>query len=153
RAKVREDLEGSAKKRIESDFRNNLLKALVEANPVDVPPSMLAEQKQILIDDLRNRMISEGLTETEFQSYLQKWEKEFEATASQMIQAGILVDTIDKKHSRESSPADCERRLETYVKHTGIDIDRIRKSYSRPDQAKKLESMIPEEKVIEYLLK
>lgn len=150
---IREDLEQNEKKRIESDTKNRLLKELVRNNPVQVPPSMLAEQKQALVEDMKRRMTEQGMGETEFEEYAQKWDKDFESTAAEMIQSGFLVDAIAKKHELRWSEADLEKKYEEYAQQTGIDLERIKDFYSRPEQTQRLTYMITEEKVIEFLLK
>src|SRR5207253_1917986 len=53
---IREDLEGTEKKRVEDAFKNRLLKKLVIENPVEVPSSLLKDQKNSLIEDFKKRM-------------------------------------------------------------------------------------------------
>lgn len=149
---IREDIEGSEKKRIESDFKNRLLKALVDNNPVEVPPSMQKEQKQALIEDMKKRMAEQGMDEAQFADYEKKWDVDFNNTAREMIQAGFIVDAIAKKHELQCNKDDIDAKLEEYAKQTGLEKDRIREFYAKPEQAQRLAYMITEDKVIGFLL-
>jgi trigger factor len=115
---IREDLEGSEKKQIEADFKNNILKVLVKNNPVDVPPSLLKEQKQALVDDMKNKMSQQGMNETQFAEYESKWSSDFEGTAREMIQAGFLIDAIAKKHELSWNDEDLENKFKEYAQQT-----------------------------------
>lgn len=150
---IREDLVSSEKKRIEGDTKNRLLKALVKANPVDVPPSMLKEQKQALIEDTKRKMLEQGMDEASFSDYATKWDKDFDGTAAEMIQSGFVVDAIAKKHDLKWSSADLDAKFDEYSKQTGIDVARIKEFYSKPEQMQRLTYMITEDKVIEFLMK
>jgi trigger factor len=150
---IRKDFEESEKKRIESDFKNRLLRKLVAANPVEVPPSMLNEQKQALKDDMKKRMQEQGMSEADFESYSSKWDKDFESSASEMIQSGFLIDAIAKKHELKWTEQDLETKFEEYSKQTGIEKTRIKEFYSRPEQLNRVTYAITEEKVIDFLLK
>ncbi|GIL18830.1 MAG: trigger factor [Oligoflexia bacterium] len=150
---IRDDIEGSEKKRIEQDFKNRLLKALVDANPVEVPPSMQKEQKQALIEDMKKKMAEQGMGEREFAEYEKKWDLDFETTAKEMIQAGFIVDAIAKKHELQCNKDDIDAKLEEYAKQTGLEKDRIREFYAKPEQAQRLAYMITEDKVIDFVLK
>lgn len=150
---IKADLEKSERTRIEADFKNRILKTLVQLNPVDVPTSLLQEQKQSLIEDMRGRMAQQGLGPDQFTEYLQKWDKDFENTAKEMIQSGFLIDAIATKHQLSWSEEDLNKKYEDYASQTGIDLARIKEFYSKPDQAQKLTYMITEEKVMEHLLK
>lgn len=153
KTKIREDLEQSQKKQIESDFKNQLLKVLVSQNPVEVPPSMLKEQKQILVNDMKKRMMEQGMPESDFAEYETKWQNEFESSASEMIQSGFLIDAIANKHNLRWTDTELEQKLVEYSKQTGIEIQKIREFYARPEQTQRLTYMITEEKVIEFLTK
>lgn len=153
RKSIQNDLEGSEKKRIEDAFKNRLLKKLVEANPVEVPPSLLSEQKQTLINDFNERMKQQGMGEADLVAYAEKWDADFAKTASEMIQASFLVDAIARKHDLLCKNEDVEKKLEEYAQQTGIELSRIKEFYSKPEQTSRLTYMITEEKVIAHLMK
>lgn len=145
------DLEQSEKKRIDQDFKNRLLKKLVAANPVEVPPSMLKDQKKALVEDMKKRMSEQGMTDDEFQSYSEKWDKDFESSAAEMIQSGFLIDALATKHDLRWTEADLDAKFEEYAKTTGIDKERIKEFYSRPEQMNRVTYAITEDKVIAFL--
>lgn len=148
---IREDLEGSENKRIEDAFKNRLLKTLVKENPVEVPPSLLKEQKKALIDDFHKRTHEQGLSHDEFEQYVAKWDKDFEKTAGEMIQSSFLIDAIARKHDLICKREDIDAKFQEYAAQTGIEETRIREFYSRPEQMSRLTYMITEEKVIGLL--
>lgn len=150
---IRKDFAESEQKRIDSDFKNRMLKALVAKNPVEVPPSMLLEQKNALKEDMKKRMVEQGMGEGDFASYAEKWDKDFESSASEMIQSGFLIDTIAKKHELKWTEADLEKKFDEYAQQTGIEKSRIKEFYSRPEQMNRVTYAITEEKVIDFLLK
>lgn len=150
---IKQDVEQTEKKRIENDFKNRLLRKLVELNPVDVPPSMLVDQKAALVEDMKKKMVDQGLTDDQFVEYSQRWDKDFEKTASEMIQSGFIVDAIAKTHNLNATDEDLSNKFDEYVKQTGIDLARIKEFYGRPEQTSRLTYMITEEKVIDFLMK
>lgn len=153
KATIREDLEQNEKRRIDNDTKNRLLKELVKNNPVEVPASMLADQKKALVEDMRKRMTDQGMDEAGFEDYAKKWDRDFETTAGEMIQSGFLVDAIAKKHDLRWTQEDLDAKIAEYAAQTGIDLERIREFYSKPEQTQRLTYMITEEKTIAHLLK
>ena len=149
---IREDLEQSEKKRIETDMKNRLLKKLVSLNPVDVPPSMLQDQKKALIEDMKKKMSEQGMSDSEFQIYTEKWDKDFENSAAEMIQSGFLIDAIAGKHDLKWNDEDLDKKFEEYASTTGIDKVRIKEFYSRPEQMNRVTYAITEDKVIAFLM-
>lgn len=150
---IEEDLQANDKKRIEDAFKNRMLKVLVKENPVEVPPSLLKEQKNSLVEDFKKRMSDQGMGPEDFASYVDKWDSDFEKTASEMIQSSFLVDAIAKKHDLFCKKEDLDAKFAEYAAQTGIDEARIKEFYGRPEQASRMTYMITEEKVIDFLNK
>lgn len=148
---VEEDIEQSEKKRIEDSFKNRLLKKLVEANPVDVPASLMKDQKAALIEDFKKRMGDQGMPATDFDAYIQKWDADFANTAAEMIQSSFLIDKLAQEHDLGCKREDVEAKFAEYSKQTGIELERIKEWYSKPEQMSRLTYMITEEKVVKIL--
>lgn len=148
---LKSDIEQSETKRIEDAFKNRLIKKLVEANPVEVPASLLKEQKATLIEDFKKRMKEQGMQESEFEAYVQKWDSDFAKTASEMIQSSFLIDKLAVDSNMICTEADLNIKFTEYAKQTGIEEPRIREWYSKPEQMSRLTYMITEEKVIKMI--
>jgi trigger factor len=150
---IHDDLESTEKKRIEDSYKNRLLKVLVKENPVEVPRSLLNDQKNSLIEDFKKRMSEQGMSPADFQDYVKKWDSDFEKTAAEMIQSSFLIDAIAQKHNLHCKDEDLEKKYKEYAAQTGIEETRIREFYGRPEQTSRLSYMISEEKVIDFLNK
>lgn len=148
---LRKDIEDSDKKRIEDAFKNRLIKKLVAENPVQVPASLLKEQKATLIEDFKKRMKDQGMQEADFTDYVQKWDADFSKTASEMIQSSFLIDKLAVDHNMGSTKEDLDNKYQEYAKQTGLEEARIREWYAAPDKASRLSYMITEDKVIKMI--
>lgn len=149
---IKNDMIESDKKRIEEAFKNRLVRKLAEENPIDVPPRLLQEQKLALIEDFKNRMQSQGMTPSDFEQYVQKWDADFAKSAKEMIQSSFLIDAIARKHDLTSTQADVDKKLEDYATQSGIEIEKVREFYSKPEQLSRLTYSLTEEKVIQFLM-
>lgn len=150
---IREDIESSEKQRIEEAFKNRLLKKLIELIPVDVPLSLLKEQKQALVEDVKKKMTEQGMNDQEFSDYITKWDKDLQGTASEMIQSSFIIDAIATDKKLHCTDEDVNAKFAEYATQTGIDEARIREFYSKPDQDGRLRYSITEKKVIDEIVK
>lgn len=148
---VQTDMEQTEKKRIEDAFKNRLLKRLVAANPVEVPVSLMKDQKAALVEDFKKRMGEQGMQATEFDDYVQKWDADFSTTASEMIQSSFLIDRLAQDHNLICTKEDLDAKFDEYVKQTGIELARIKEWYAKPEQMSRLTYMITEDKVVKLL--
>lgn len=151
KASVRKDIEASDTKRIDEAFKNRLIKKLVTENPVQVPASLLKEQKAALIEDFKKRMKDQGMQEVDFTDYVQKWDADFSKTASEMIQSSFLIDKLAVDHNLAATKEDLDAKYKEYAQQTGLEESRIREWYAAPEKTSRLSYMITEEKVIKMI--
>lgn len=152
KSEIENDLKQNEMRRIDEDTRSRLLKKLVEVNPVLVPPSMLANQKQMLIEDFGRRMRSQGMTEEQFKEYQVKWDQDFTNTASQMIQSSFLLSEIAADNKITASREDLQKKIQEFADRSQIDVTRVQEFYNQPEQMNRLRFQVIEEKVVSLLL-
>jgi trigger factor len=152
RKNIKDDLEQTEKRRIESEFKDNLFKKLVQLNPIEVPPSLVAQQKEGLIKDFEKRMSEQGMGSEEFEDYLSKWDKDFERNAIEILQAAYISKAIAEKHELSAKKEDVENKIKEYAKTTGIEEKKVRDHFLRAEMAERFVHGITEEKVFAYVL-
>jgi trigger factor len=149
---ILEDLTLGEEGRVKEDTRNRILKALVKENPVEVPKSIHLHQKKMLMDDVKQKMQSQGMDESQFLDYASKWDKDFDESASFMIQSSFLVDAIADEKKLRATDADFEEKLNLYSEETGMDLKKLQEFYQDPDKKANLKYQLTEEKVVDFLI-
>ena len=154
-AKMHEALEAdyrtSEEKRIAEDFKKRILKALVARNPVDVPKSMLNEQKQMMMEDVKGRMKQQGMAEADFKEYADKWDADFNDSAAFMIQSSFLLNAIAQKEGLAANSEDLNAKIEEYAQQTGIEPAKLKGFYNEGENRSRLLYKVTEDKVVEFL--
>ncbi|HAG90633.1 MAG TPA: trigger factor [Bdellovibrionales bacterium] len=149
---IREDIAESENKRIKEEERNSLLKALVEANPLDVPKSLVADQKQALENDFKNRLGQQGFGDKEFAEYKSKWDADFQSTAEFMVRSTFLLDKLSKDLEMSASEEDFENKMKEFSEQVGLDVNKVKEFYKEPQRKSQMMFQITEEKLIEHLI-
>lgn len=152
REEIEKDVRTGEERRIRDEMKNRILKALVEANPMDVPKSMVAEQKKILIDDVHHKLEQQGMGHEEFEQYVQKWDADFDKSATFIIKSSLLLNNIAQKENLAPTDADLDTRYEEYAKQSGIELEKIKAFYSKPENRSRLKFQMMEERVVDYLI-
>ncbi len=153
RATIIDDIERTEKKRLEQQFKDRLVKRLVELNPVEVPEFLLKEQKGILAQDMQKRMKDEGLSDQDFTDYLKKWDGDLDKTARDMVQASFLIQALAEKYNLFATHDELDAKIIEFAAQIGLTEDKVRAFYGRSGQAERLEYMVTEGKVIDFLMK
>lgn len=149
---IRKDMQDQEERRIKDELRNRVLRQLVKANPVEVPQSLMEQQKQVIIQDVQQRMMQQGMNEAEFEEYKKKWDADFTQSAGFMVQSTFLVDALADKLNLRAQPADLEAKIDEFARQTGIERAKVAEFYGKPERRSRLAFQVTEERVIAYLL-
>jgi trigger factor len=149
---LKKDIISQEEKRIDHDLKNKLFKSLVKANPFDVPDSLIKEQRVALVEDFKKRMQGQGIGESEFSDYQQKWDNDFTETAEFMVRSALLIQKIAKEENLNSTSQDLENKLQEFADQTGLDLSKVKEFYKKGQQSANLEFQITEDKVYKFLL-
>jgi trigger factor len=65
----------------------------------------------------------------------------------------MLVSAIAREEKLLSTDEDFNKKIEEYAKQTGIEIEKIKAFYSKPESRSRLRFQMTEEKVLELLIR
>ena len=113
---------------------------------------MINEQKKVLIDDVQHRMEQQGMSHEQFVEYKSKWDADFTKSAEFVIRSSLIVNTVAQKENLFSTDQEFDSKLEGYAKQTGMEIEKIKAFYAKPDSKSRLRFQMTEEKVMNFLI-
>jgi trigger factor len=113
---------------------------------------LMEEQKLALIEDFKKRMQNQGMTPADFEQYIQKWDADFAKSAKEMIQSSFLIDAIARKHNLAATLEEVNKKLADYAAQSGIELQKVKEFYEKPEQLNRLTYSLTEEKVIDLLM-
>lgn len=141
RARIREDLAQEASREAERAVRGQLVQQIVEANPFDVPASMVQNYLERVMPDREG-----GANEQLQQMREQMW-----PAAEQALKRMLVMERVADMEALHATPAELDQRIDDMAERLnrprGEVIGQLRKS-GRLDE---LEQEITEDKVFEYL--
>jgi trigger factor len=144
--KTRERLEQAAKDRADEALKDQLIEKLLEKNPLEVPPSLVRQQHQALLEEYIRviRMTGQPPRDPNLIENMQK-------DAEKRVHAGLLLGAVAQLHNIKVEPADLDKRLAEIAERSGKHVAKVRAEL-KPEQRQALESQLLEEKLLEYLL-
>jgi trigger factor len=149
---IKEDLTANEERRVNEDVRNQLLRELVKENPVEAPESLKAQQKAMILEDVKQKLAQQGMGDKDFEEYKEKWKDDFEDSATFMVQSTFLVDALADKLNLRATQKEVEDRMRIYAVQSGIELDKLKEFYKEGDQQSRLAFQITEEKVVATLI-
>ncbi|MFM2416498.1 MAG: hypothetical protein RL385_1221, partial [Pseudomonadota bacterium] len=147
RSKTRERLEAAAKERAEDALKDQLVEKLLEKNPVQVPPSLVQQQQQALLQEYVRMIRMTGQSMNTGAELFENTRKE----AEQRVRAALVLGAVARIKGIRVEAADLDKRLEEMAARSGKHVAKLRAEL-QGEQRDLVQSQILEEKLLEYLL-
>ncbi len=141
KARVREDLEKEAAEQAEGTVRGQLLNAVVEANPFDVPATMVDRYLDSVL----------GNTEGADPQRLAEAREQLGPEARRAVQRILVVERIAEQQSLTASEDDIDDRVEEIAEKNDSNPSEIYARLQKSGRLEQLEREITERKVFEFL--
>lgn len=144
RLDIRKRLETAAEGRAETLLKDKLVDALVNANDVPVPPTMLQQQKQQMMYELAQFMQMAGMPPSPdaFDG--------IDERADRRVRAGILLGALARQEKLTIEPDEIEAKLAEIASETGKHIAKVRVDHAG-EKGEALESQLLEKKLMDFL--
>lgn len=147
RASLRADLEVAARERSDDELREAAVNALVKANPVAVPPTMVNAVLGALRQEFAQMMALGGGKDLPPQIA-----EMLRDQAEGRARAGLLLSELARVSGIRVTEEDLTARLEEIAKETGKAVQRLRVEYRDSRKRDELAAQVVETKVLEVLL-
>lgn len=136
RAKVRKSLEDELVTEQTQQVQEEVLLAFLEANPVEVPRSLVQRQLEYILQDVMEMLRRQKFGDTLIQDYLRKHSKDFEARAEREVRIALLLPKVVEAEKISVGEPELREHFNQIVKQSGQKIEAIEKFYLENTQRK-----------------
>lgn len=141
RRDARTNMERELEYAIRGKIKQQLLETLLQANPVEVPQSLINEEAQRLLKTRQAAWQNQALT-------LEMFKEE----ALKRVKLGVLVSELVKKQSIQVQPEQVRQLIERIAFAYENPEEVINSYYKDKQRLKEVESMVLEDQVVDWLL-
>lgn len=153
RTKAKEHLTSEKKNEVERKLRSELLAALIEKNPFDVPSSLIQAQTRALAQDVAGNLKNQGFNDQMIQEALMGEMENLKTRAESQVRSSLLLEAIAKKEKIEIESKDIDSEITAMSKNMKVEEAKVRDFYhSNPRRREDLEFRLREEKTMKFLL-
>jgi len=149
RSEVRGNLERERDDRIRRLVRDQVFKALTDANDFDVPKAMVEEEIQRLIQMTRSNLQAQGLPGNQVPTDPSLYDEQ----ARNRVKLGLIVSEIIRKQELKANPAKVRARIEELAGSYDDPKEFIAWHYASPGRLAEAESYVLESDIVDNLLK
>jgi trigger factor len=144
---ITEQLTAQLKEQSETKVAEQLVEALVAANSVEVPPSLVERQAQMTEQELlmqARRTGQAGGIPPELRNSIIR-------DSEVKVRAGLLMAAIAKQEQIKIGDAEVEQGITELAAQTGKNVNKLRAEYRDPKKKEMLVGMILENKVLDII--
>ena len=153
RAKIAELYEKQERHRIDNDFRERLIRALIEKNDVEVPETLIDKQVQLMLDNAKKRLAAQNLSLEVMGLDETRYKQQFRGIAESQVKGSLLLEALAKQENIQAEESDLDAEIQEIAAQNNQDIDTIRNYFKNNEQAREnLASQVRENKAVELLI-
>lgn len=140
RAKVREDMEKEAEQQADGQVRARLVDLLIEANPFDVPESMVRRYADGLIGD-------QDVPEEQ----RARFHEQIRPQAERAVKRILVIERIAEMQGLAATEEDVDRRVEEIAEANDTDAAKVYAQLQKSGRLESLERELTEKAVFDFL--
>lgn len=143
RAKVREDMEKEAAHKADVSVRSRLLDQIVDANPFEVPASMVARYADGVLGDMKE-IPEERLAE---------FREQIRPEAERAVKRILMIERIAETHSLKATDEQMDERIEEIAAANNTEAAKVYAEFQKAGRLDSLERELTETAVFDFLYK
>ncbi len=149
RADVHTRLEKAMKDKTEMALAEQIVEKLNEANPVEVPPSLVEQQARVMEQEvaLQARRMGQRITQEQLAGMAERLHED----AAKKVRAGLLMAAIARKLDVKVTDEDMDKGMAEMAEQSGKNIAKVRAEYRDKQKRDMLIGMILEDKILDLV--
>jgi len=152
RARIHSDLAAQAESIAEKNAREELLDAIIERQPVEVPECLVAEEQGTLANRLVYQLAYQGYDVRQTPGF--DWKKIYDEQrprAEQSVRRMIFLDAIARQENLEVSEGDVSAELDKLAAQTRKSADAWRAEYEKNNRMDELKQGLLQQKALDFI--
>ena len=149
RAEVKGNLEREVKLRLKAKIKDQVMQALLDTTPVDVPKSLIEMEIQTLQKAARENMAARGMP---VKDDMPMPAEIFEVQAQRRVSLGLILGDLVRAHGLHARPAQVRAAVDLQAQSYEHPQEVVKWFYQQPERLRDIESVVLEENVVEWAL-
>ncbi len=147
RAEVADNLGREVNKRIKAKVKEQAMKALLEANPIEVPKALIEQESKALAEEARQDLNNRGIDASNVPIEA-AW---FAEQATRRVKLGLVIAEVVKTHSLHAKPEQVRAMVDEMAQSYENPPEFVRWYYSQQQRLAQVEALAIEENVTQWI--
>ena len=152
KAKLREDIRKEKDELSERQSKDRMVDLLLEANPFEVPESLVEEQAKSLVSETKMRLASQGMEFKNIGVTEEKLLADYQETAKKQVRTFLILEKIADQEGIKVAQEEVEKRLQEISEKVHQKLDTVKRYYEKNGMIPEVEAGILTDKTLTFLL-
>ncbi len=152
RLKLKEEIEKEKKLKLDRQLKDQIVEQLLQANPFDVPESLVEGQAQTLVSDTKLRLATQGVDFKNLGIPEDKLQGEYRETAQKQVRTFLILEKIADQEGITVTEGEAEDRLREISERIHQKFDVVKRYYEKNGLIPEVKAGIMSEKVLNFLV-
>ena len=148
RNEVRANLEREVRRRIQARVKEQVMDALIDVTPIDVPTALVEIESRQMAANARRDMEARGMSADK----LPVQESWFAEQAARRVKLGLIMAEAVKANELHAKPEQVRALVEDFAQSYEDPQEVINWYYGNPQQLQQAEALVIEDNVVEWVL-
>ncbi|QWV92262.1 trigger factor [Geomonas oryzisoli] len=152
KAKLAEINQTQEEARINNELRENVFKALIEKNPVEVPEALVDRQVTMMLENTKQRLASQRMSLEMMGMTDESYKAQFRDVARDQVKGSVIVDAVAEKESIVVTDEEFQGQIAQISGQTGQPLEKVAQLYKTNERAKdSLMAQMREDKAVQFI--
>lgn len=153
KTKAREYLLKEKTEQSDSKLKGELIAALIEKNPFDVPQALIDSQARALVQDWAEELKRQGLTDDVVQETISRELESVKKRAENQVRASLILESIAGEEKITVGEEDLQAEIVRMAESMKVELNKINEYYAKnPGRMGDLEFRLRQERTVKFLL-
>ncbi len=148
---IRGEIATAREEASKNQARANVLQALIDTNPFDVPQGMVEQQLEALMQELRLQAAYRGRDPRQV-TFDEAQRADLAIRAEFAVKGGLILEHVAKKEGLEVTEADLDAKYAELADERGQSVEAIRGWFQKEEAIEELRARLLEEATLDWLL-
>jgi trigger factor len=152
KAKLRGEIEKEKELALERRLKDQLVDQLLEANPFEVPESLVEEQAKAMVSDTKLKLAAQGVVLKNLGVAEEKLQEDYKTTAQKQVKTFVILDKIASQEGIAVTDEEADDRLKEMSERMHQTFDVVKRYYEKNGLLPEVKAGIIRDKILNFLL-
>lgn len=144
--------EKQERSKIDDKLKDNVVRALIEKNPIEVPDALVEKQINFMLENVTNDLAMQNSSLAAIGSDEKKFKEEYRETAVLQVKGTLLLEAVANKEGIVVEESELQDKFSEIAERSNKDSDVVEKFYMKNPYAREaLAKQLREVKTISFL--